>query len=516
MYHFISRMKISTLLLAGISFFVLINIATNALSVYVLNDMKNNFEVVVTQNNEQAKRADNLNATLAALKISLNKSILLNSDEEKNEEYKKYKATIEKYETESQIARSKASPNEKSLWDEERTRYENTSENIESIYRAILESRDSEAIKNLKKTEPMLDEWSKTLAAITESQNALSIRAYKNTKDATYKNTVAIISVALIAAILSISISFLIKKGLLNQIGEEPKVVAEITKSIGEGNLSDEIKTKIEAPHSLVSEIQSMQKNLIKVINSVREGAHSVAIASNEIAQGNQDLSERTENQASSIEQTTTAMAGLTEIVSENAQSTIQANELACIASNLSKEGGETIGQVISTMQDINTSSQKINNIISVIDNIAFQTNILALNAAVEAARAGEQGRGFAVVATEVRNLASRSSHAAKEIKELIENSQVAVLKGNELVSIAGDNISKTINVIHQVTERITAINDSCSKQTQMFNYVSDSLTSIDRDTQQNSALVEQIAAASDQLKQQASDLVNSTSYFRT
>jgi methyl-accepting chemotaxis protein len=258
-----------------------------------------------------------------------------------------------------------------------------------------------------------------------------------------------------------------------------------------------------------------MRLGLARVVSHVRHGSEGVANASSEIAHGNHDLSARTEQQASALEQTAASMEQLGDAVRQNADNARQANELAMSASTVAVRGGAVVGQVVETMKGINDSSRKIADIIGVIDGIAFQTNILALNAAVEAARAGEQGRGFAVVASEVRSLAGRSAEAAKEIKNLIGASVERVAQGTALVDQAGVTMAEVVGSIKRVTDIMAEINAASASQALGVAQVGEAVSHMDRNTQQNAALVEQMAAAASGLKAQAQDLVEAVSEFK-
>ena len=251
-------------------------------------------------------------------------------------------------------------------------------------------------------------------------------------------------------------------------------------------------------------------------VGAVRAGAYEIEIASAEIASGNQDLSDRTEQTASNLQRTASSMAALTETVQQSAKNVDVANQLAQSASAVAVKGGQVVAQVVDTMQEINDASRKIADIISVIDGIAFQTNILALNAAVEAARAGEQGRGFAVVASEVRSLAGRSALAAKEIKSLIGASVERVERGSKLVNDAGSTMTEVVGSIQQVTHIMGEISSASANQARTVSQVSEAVTQMDQATQQNAALVEQMAAAAGSLKSQAQDLVKTVEVFQS
>ena len=265
----------------------------------------------------------------------------------------------------------------------------------------------------------------------------------------------------------------------------------------------------------LLHAMMTMSQSLGEVVRKVRHGSENVANASSEIAQGNQDLSARTESQASALEETAASMEELAAQVKQNADSARQANQLAVHASAVAAQGGAVVGEVVATMKGISTSSQKISEIISVIDGIAFQTNILALNAAVEAARAGEQGRGFAVVASEVRALAGRSADAAKEIKTLISDSVNRVDQGTQLVDQAGKTMAEVVGAIQRVTDLMAEISAASNEQSAGVSQVGEAVQQMDQATQQNAALVEQMAAAASSLRAQAHDLVHVVSVFK-
>ena len=315
--------------------------------------------------------------------------------------------------------------------------------------------------------------------------------------------------------LLSTLLALSFVRGILRQLGGEPAYARDVVQRIAEGDMSQPVRVAAGDATSLLAAMAQMQARLVDVVSHVRQNSDSLATASSQIAQGNLDLSGRTEEQASGLQATAAAMDELSATVSQNADNALQAKQLALGAAEVAARGGRVVGQVVETMKGINTSSRKIAEIIGVIDGIAFQTNILALNAAVEAARAGEQGRGFAVVATEVRSLAGRSADAAREIKGLINASVERVEQGTSLVDQAGATMTEVVAAVQRMNDIMGEISAASAEQSAGVAQVGKSVTQMDRVTQQNAALVEQSAAAAASLKDQAQQLVQAVAVFK-
>lgn len=331
----------------------------------------------------------------------------------------------------------------------------------------------------------------------------------------TQANGKSAITFTLVLSAIAVIIATIVGILTARSVTRPVKRALDLATAVANGDLSQKIDvTGKDEVSLLLHALQAMSTNLQSIVGQVRAGTSEIAVASKEIAQGNLDLSSRTEQQASSLEETASSMEELTSTVKQNGENARRADQLAQSATDIARRGGAIVGEVVSTMGAINSSANKIVDIIGVIDGIAFQTNILALNAAVEAARAGEQGRGFAVVASEVRNLAQRSAAAAKEIKSLIGDSLDKVNAGNELVATAGVTMLEVVDGINRVTTIMAEITAAGREQESGIDQINQAVSEMDAVTQQNAALVEQAAAATASLEQQAAQLSDVVSVF--
>jgi methyl-accepting chemotaxis protein len=383
---------------------------------------------------------------------------------------------------------------------------------IQKVQQLGLANNNAEAVKLLMgDLRSVQNKWSALLASLVASERQQNEDLIVAADDSYSFARNIVLGLALAAVAVGVTLALLITRSITAPINR----AVEIAQTVAAGDLTSHIEIHgTDETSLLLSALKTMNESLQQIVSQVRNGTETMTTASQEIASGNLDLSSRTEEQASSLEETASSMEELTSTVKQNADNARQANSLANTASEVATKGGVVIADVVNTMGAINESSKKIVEIISVIDSIAFQTNILALNAAVEAARAGEQGRGFAVVATEVRNLAHRSAAAAKEIKTLISDSVSKVESGTQLVDQAGATMSEVVDSVRRVSDIITEITAASQEQSLGIEQVNQAIIQMDSVTQQNAALVEESAAAAESLQDQAVALSNVVGKF--
>ena len=374
-----------------------------------------------------------------------------------------------------------------------------------------LKADDAVALAN-GELDKLYDEYSDAIEKLSVFSNKSGDDSNAKADASTANAQIWIIGTIVFSIVIGSGIAFMITRSITQPIVE----AVNIAQTVSAGDLTSriEVKSKDETGQ-LLQALKDMNTALVNIVSEVRDGTETIASASQQIASGNTDLSSRTEQQASSLEETASSMEELTSTVKQNADNARQANQLAVSASEVAVKGGAVVSEVVETMGSINESARKIVDIISVIDGIAFQTNILALNAAVEAARAGEQGRGFAVVASEVRSLAQRSAQAAKEIKALIDNSVEKVDAGSKLVDQAGTTMQEVVESIRRVTDIMGEISAASQEQTAGIQQVQEAVTQMEQATQQNAALVEESAAASEAMREQADKLSQVVCMFK-
>ncbi|ART64725.1 hypothetical protein B9H00_10735 [Kushneria marisflavi] len=367
----------------------------------------------------------------------------------------------------------------------------------------------------LSQARPAFVDWLASINAFIDHQEAMNHAEAVVVRGISGGFKTTMITLCALAVLLGIAIATLITRQLLKTLGAEPDDVRALAEALGRGELDAARKVYQEKDRSIMAALSRTADRLQETVADVRRSAHEVAHASDHIEQGNSQLSSRTEQQASALEQTAAAMEELSATVRQNADNARDAEQLATSAAGVAERGGEVFGSVVVTMKGINDGARRISEIISVIDNIAFQTNILALNASVEAARAGEQGRGFAVVAGEVRNLASRSAEAAREINALISESVTRTEEGTALVDQAGQTIGEVVTSIKRVHHLMGDISRASAEQSTGVSQVGEAIGQLDQTTQHNALMVEQSGDASRRLHQQSRALVEAVSFFR-
>ncbi|MDH3342195.1 MAG: methyl-accepting chemotaxis protein [Gammaproteobacteria bacterium] len=377
----------------------------------------------------------------------------------------------------------------------------------------------TEAVALFKTYSVARDDYEKTTVTMletlvdTETKGDAIVETEKETVQPVidFSNSM-IIFVSIIAVIISIFMGVVILRSVNAQLGRDPAELMTISESMANGDLDIKIDKNAVGVYGSIG--QTIQK-LLEIISGIKSGASEVSVASEQVSQGNANLSQRTQEQASSLEEIASSMEEMTGTVNQNSENAQHANQLATAAREQADTGGKVVNEAITAMGEINAASKQIADIIGVIDEIAFQTNLLALNAAVEAARAGEQGRGFAVVASEVRNLAGRSATAAKEIKELIQNSVVKVENGSKLVTESGGALSEIVDSVKKVSDIVAEIAAASKEQSDGIGQVNTALLQMDEMTQQNASLVEEAAAASEAMGAQAQELDALVSFFK-
>jgi methyl-accepting chemotaxis protein len=383
---------------------------------------------------------------------------------------------------------------------------------------ALINAGDRDALAAYTASEmyPAFDPMQGVIGELIQLQLDVSREAYEGSVSGVRFLLWAMGLATLGAVALGAAAAWWITRKLTRQLGAEPIEVVHLARAVSEGDLTQDVVLRQGDRESIMAAMKEMIARLTELIEGVRQSAIGVASASTQIAQGNSDLSQRTEEQASALEETSASMEEIGTTVLQNTEHVGQASQLAQTANALALQGGDAVQRVVATMKTISDSSQRMGDIVGVIDGIAFQTNLLALNAAVEAARAGEQGRGFAVVASEVRVLAQRSAEAAREIKGLIASSATHVGQGLALVDRAGSTMGEVVGSIQRVSQLMSEVSVASREQSAGIAQVGSAVSQMDQATQQNAALVEESAAAAASLQNQASGLVKAASVFRT
>ncbi|MGN8111508.1 methyl-accepting chemotaxis protein [Paraburkholderia sp. 22098] len=515
------NIKVSTRLQAGFGLLTAFMLVLAAIAFYGLSELDASLDGIARVNNEETRLANELRSSIQDRAIALRNLALISDPRDVAQEAERMKKQDQLYaDAFQQLSRMFAepgtAPKERSLLDQiKQDEAAAMAPQRKAMDLALAHDTAGAMQELLQNARPPQRVWlarAVELAALEDQQN----KEARENAVATYAKVRTMVAViAAIAVLLGIVTAALISRSILRQLGGEPSAAQEMAAQIAEGNLTVSVRVAPGDRTSLMASLEAMREKLTSIVSGIKTSAESISVAAGEIAQGNQDLSQRTEEQAASLQQTAASMEELTSTVRNNTDNARQGSTLASAASATAASGGEVVQQVVATMQDISSSSTKVTEIISVIEGIAFQTNILALNAAVEAARAGEDGRGFAVVAGEVRTLAQRSATAAKEIKDLIEASVSHVTNGSQLVENAGQTMGEVVRSVKQVTDIMGEIASASSEQTKGIEQVNVAVTQMDEVTQQNAALVEQATAAAQAMSDQAESLRAAVSIFR-
>jgi len=515
--NFLRNIRIGSRLAVGFGLLLAMMLGISVLSLVRMSHLNDSLADIAKVSNEQVRQSNAMRAGISRTTTAARDLILADKVPDQEAALAMLAAGRKAYEEAegklAELLNATGSQEEKDILAAIRTQKAEARPLVDELFKLAQGSEDDAAKRFLTtRVIPAQTKWTAAIDKMVKFQDE-DTAEQAAAAEASYGATRTLLVAALAAALaLGVAAAWLITASITRPIGD----AVRIAETVADGDLSATIVADgRDEPAQLLRALAAMNDSLVRVVSKVREGSDSIATGSAQIANGNEDLSQRTEEQASNLQQTAASMEELSGTVRNSADTARQATELAASASEAAQHGGRMVDEVVTTMEGIRTSSRKVNDIIGVIDGIAFQTNILALNAAVEAARAGEQGRGFAVVAGEVRSLAQRSAEAAREIKTLIGDSVGQVESGSKLVGDAGKTMGDIVAQVRRVSDMIGEISSAASEQTQGIGQVSDAVTQLDQVTQQNAALVEELAAAAGSLKSRSSELVDSVAAFR-
>ena len=514
--------RVITRLAAGFGVVLAMLVALSVVGMAGMASIRSKLDDIVLVHDAETMRATNLRGAVSGIAIAIRNMAVMTNESDVDAEQSAIKAQEASYaENYRELGRLfDASPlttgQERRLFAALRDEEAQTLPLVEkeAMNWALANDQDAALKVLVNEVRPKQVAWLATLDELLALEQGRA-REAADAAAATWSRLAVVTVAAVVAALCAgVAAAILITRSILKQLGADPGEAQRLASEIAGGNLAVSVALRPNDSRSLMASLESMRLQLMSIVGQIKTSTESIAVRAGEIAAGNMDLSQRTDEQAAALEQAAASMAELTTAVTQSSADAAHASTIAHAASEAAGRGGEVVGRVVSTMEDIAGSSARVAEIIDVIEGIAFQTNILALNAAVEAARAGAEGRGFAVVASEVRTLAQRTADAAKEVRALVGESAGHVDAGSRLVADAGESISGLVRSVHELTGIMSNIATACAAQKNDIEQVNRAVTEMDEATQRNAALVEQVAGAAQTLAGGAADLREAVAVF--
>jgi len=514
--------RVITRLAAGFGVVLALLVALSVVGLAGMASIRSKLDDIVLVHDAETMRATNLRGAVSGIAIAIRNMAVMTNESDVDAEQSAIKAQEASYaENYRELGRLfDASPlttgQERRLFAALRDEEAQTLPLVEkeAMNWALANDQDAALKVLVNEVRPKQVAWLATLDELLALEQGRA-REAADAAAATWSRLAVVTVAAVVAALCAgVAAAILITRSILKQLGADPGEAQRLASEIAGGNLAVSVALRPNDSRSLMASLESMRLQLMSIVGQIKTSTESIAVRAGEIAAGNMDLSQRTDEQAAALEQAAASMAELTTAVTQSSADAAHASTIAHAASEAAGRGGEVVGRVVSTMEDIAGSSARVAEIIDVIEGIAFQTNILALNAAVEAARAGAEGRGFAVVASEVRTLAQRTADAAKEVRALVGESAGHVDAGSRLVADAGESISGLVRSVHELTGIMSNIATACAAQKNDIEQVNRAVTEMDEATQRNAALVEQVAGAAQTLAGGAADLREAVAVF--